>query len=518
MKKQVIAVALACVVLSAGCQQVPLDRYISSGDDDFISMEETPDLSYEVPVSTPGILINQLGYLAESPKVAVFKGDEIPDVFYVIDMEKEEVVYTGFLEDNGYNQKLGEYNGYGDFTDLRTPGNYYIEAPVIGRSYSFSIGNQVYDETFIESFKQYYYNRCGITLTEEYAGENAHNACHIGKAVLKEDASVGLDVTGGWHQDEKGQKNVTTAAGAVSVMLLSYELYESVFTDDMGIPESGNGIPDILDEVRYEIEWMLKMQDQQTGEVYAGVSVYGADEDASGKTSDIYVEPSSPEAERAFAMALAKFSYLYQNFDTEYATYCLKAADRAWKHAELDLVGESGGDNKWKFASAAELYRAAGQRSYHKYIEEYLSEEGCLEGQDEVTLLGCVTYISTKQSVNLDLCDQIMKMLMQKAEDISTDARDSVYLAAGGNEQDNNRQMLLNIMYLMVVNHIIENYEYGTIIESHLHYLLGKNDAAVSYVDRAGENSYKSAEDGIGIMKQFDTDSKLIFMLSGIIE
>jgi len=520
LRKQMMVIALACAVLLAGCQQIPLDKYIPipSGDDNFVSMEETPDLSYEVPASTPGILINQLGYMPESKKVAVFQGDELPDVFYVIDMESKETVYTGFLEEQGYNQELEEYNSYGDFSGLQTPGNYYIEAPVLGRSYSFSIGEDIYRDVFKEACRQYYYNRCGITLTTEYAGENAHNACHIGKVMLKEDTSVSVDVSGGWHQDEKGQKDVITAAQAMSVMLLSYELYEKAFTDDYEIPESGNGIPDILDEVKYEVEWMLKMQDKQTGEVYSGVSVYGSNNDASGKSSDIYLEPSSAEAERAFAMALAKFSYLYQNFDTEYATYCLQAADRAWKHAELDLSGESDETNKWKFAAAAELYRAAGQRSCHKYIEEFINSEENLYEQDEIVLMGCVTYISTKQKVELALCDQIMKMLMQQAERISEDANDNLYLAAANKEQDNNRQLLLNIMYLMVVNHIIANYEYGTAIENHLHYLFGRNDIAVSYVDGFGENSYGNGEENIGIMKQFDTDSKLIFMLSEVID
>ncbi len=132
--------------------------------------------------------------------------------------------------------------------------------------------------------------------------------------------------------------------------------------------------------------------------------------------------------------------------------------------------------------------------------------------------MGCVTYISTKQKVELALCDQIMKMLMQQAERISEDANDNLYLATANKEQDNNRQLLLNIMYLMVVNHIIANYEYGTAIENHLHYLFGRNDIAVSYVDGFGENSYGNGEENIGIMKQFDTDSKLIFMLSEVID
>ena len=515
MRKQKIMIVPLCVILLAGCGQIPSEN-IQSGENNFNSMEDTPDLSYEVPVSTPGILVNQLGYMTESTKIAVFKGEEMPEEFHVIDAESGDTVYTGFLEDKGYNQELSEYNSYGDFSSLQTPGIYYIEAPVLGRSYSFSVGDQVYDEIFREACRQYYYNRCGITLTTEYAGENAHNACHTGKALLKEDTSISLDVSGGWHQDEKGQKNVAVAAQTMSVMLLSYELYPDSFTDDMGIPESGNGVPDILDEVKYEVEWMLKMQDQKTGAVYAGVTIYSSNGDIPGKTADIYVEPASVEAERAFAMALAKFSYLYQNFDNEYATNCLKAADRAWKHALLYETDKDDKGDKWKFAAAAELYRAAGQGSYRKCVEEYLNREEGLEEQDEVILLGCVTYISTKQTVKLELCEKIMEMLMTRAEEISDTARSSIYFTAGNKEQDNNNQLLLDMMYLTVVNHVITNHEYETIIENHLHYFLGRNDKAVSYVDKAGENSYESIGSSLGITKQFDADSKLILMLSEI--
>lgn len=515
MGKHRFMIALVCVILLSGCGQIPLEN-TQSLENNFNSMEETPDLSYEVPVSTPGILVNQLGYMTDSTKIAVFKGKEMPDEFYVIDAESGTRVYTGSLEDKEYNQETLEYNSYGDFTGLKKPGSYYIEAPVLGRSYSFSIGDQVYDEIFTEACKQYYYNRCGITLTTEYAGENAHNACHTAKAVLKEDTSVSLDVSGGWHQDEKGQKNVAAAAQAMSVMLLSYELYPDIFTDDTGIPESGNGVPDLLDEVKYEVEWMLKMQDQQTGAIYAGVTIYSSTGDVPGKTADIYVEPTSAEADRAFAMALAKFSYLYQNFDNEYATNCLKAADRAWKHALLNETDREEQADQWKFAAAAELYRAAGQSGYRKYVEEYLNQEEFVSKQNEIILMGCVTYISTKQTVKLELCETIMKMLMTQAEEITESAESSIYLTLGNEEQDNNNQLLLDMMYLTVVNHVITNNEYETVIENHLHYFLGRNDKAVSYIDYAGENSYESIDSSLGIMKQFDADSKLILMLSEI--
>ncbi len=516
MKSNRILTILLCIVLLTGCMQpsVPRAAEESEAENSFTSMEEEPVLTYEVPVSIPGILVNQLGYLPGSTKVAVFNGQKMPTVFYVINEETGEIVYTGSLEAEGYDRGHDEYNSYGDFSELTTEGTYYIEAPILGRSYSFVIEEGIYDGIFEEACKQYYYNRCGMTLTEEYAGEAAHNACHIGNASLLEDISVSMDVTGGWHQDEKGQKSVVTASKTIAVMMLAYELYSGAFSDDVGIPESGNGIPDLLDEIKYEIDWLLKMQDAQTGAVYAGVTVYTPGEDASGKASDIYVEPASAEAEKAFAMALAKFSYLYQNYDTQYATVCLKAADRAFKHSEI--CDEEGVDN-WRFAAAAELYRAAGQQSFHMNIIEYLKKEDVMLQKDEIELLGGVAYISTKHKVRTDLCEIIMDGLMSQAEEISKTSKAALYLTAGNDKQDNNDQLLLEMMYLAVVNYIISNHEYQTVIENHLHYFLGRNAKAVSYIENTGERSYEALAGSMGIMKQFEADSKLIFMLSEVV-
>lgn len=479
----------------------------------FTSMEAEPDLSYEIPVSSPNILVNQLGYITESAKVAVFRGREMPETFQVIQKDTGEVVFTGHLEDKGYNEATQEYNSYGDFSEVCEPGAYYIEAAIIGRSYSFMIGDDLYDDVFKEACRQYYYNRCGMTLTRKYANDMAHNACHTGKALLREDISVSIDVSGGWHQDKKGSKEVEPAARNIAVMLLAYELYGSSFTDDTGIPESGNEIPDILDEVRYEVEWLLKMQDKATGAVYEGITVY---DQGAGKGTTSYVEPADLEASRAFAMVLAKFSYLYQYYDTAYATECLKAADRAWKYAQLNEAAEDK-MNEWKFAAAAELYRASGQQACYRYLSEYLSTEDYGENMDEVTFLGCVTYISTKQPVKLQLCEDITEILMNKAEDISEKARNSIYLTEESDRQDQNQQLLLNMMYLTMIDHMITNHEYDNIIENHLHYFMGRNENAICYIDYVGENNYRSIDENLGIMKQFDADSKLIFMLSEIV-
>lgn len=514
MQRIRIAAMILVLSLLAGCTEAGSKGTDTQTGNEITSMEAEADLTYEVPVSKPSILINQLGYFTDGAKLAILTGSEMPDFFHVVDAESGDIVYTGIPEDKGYNEDTKEYCSYGVFTEFQTAGTYYIEAPVLGRSYTFSLEQNIYDQVFREACKQYYYNRCGITLTEEYAGAAAHNACHTGKAMLREDSSVSIDVSGGWHQDEKGQKDVVKASKNIAVMLLAYELFQESFTDDAGIPESGNQVPDILDEIKYEIEWLLKMQNQNTGEVYAGVAVFEQKGTNPGKSADIYVEPASYEAGKAFAMVLAKFSYLYQNYDTEYATNCLKAADRAWKYVNLNDTTET---DSWKFAAAAELYRAAGQFTYHKYIVEYLTGENYKKGLDETSFLGCMTYISTKQKVTLSLCESAIKTIMDEAERVSQSARQSLYLTGGNEAQDNNGELLSNMMYLTAVDRIIKNHEYETIIENHLHYFMGRNAMAISYIDNVGANNYKDINNSLGIMKQFDADSKLIFMLSEIV-
>lgn len=516
-KMRIIAAAMLLFLLTA-CNFSQKETLPQNAEIQITSMENEPELSYEIPSSTPGILVNQLGYLSNSKKLAVFCGEELPDFFHVVSAETREIVYTGNVKKKGYQSEGAEYISYGDFTALTAQGKYYIEASVLGYSYTFQIGDGLYEDVLWDACKQYYYNRCGMTLTAEYAGEKAHNACHTGKAALRENASVSIDVSGGWHQDEKGSKDVEAAAQNIGIILLAYELHNDSFGDDMQIPESGNGIPDILDETRYEIEWLLKMQDEATGGVYRGVTGY--EQQGIGKQVSMYVEPLDMNAARAFSMALAKFSYLYLDYDAAFATDCLKAADRAWKYIRLNESRAGSGEPEFsdcQFAAAAELYRASGKQEYHNYVISYLEDNKLEECWNEAVFLGCATYISTQQKVQLELCENIVKLLLYKAEDITERAGESAYLVEMDEDQESHARMLSDMLYLTMVNHIITNQEYENIIEDHLHYLMGRNRNSVSYLDGIGEKSYTLVDESMGIMKQFDADSKLIFMLSEVV-
>lgn len=469
-----------------------------------------PEFHYEVPVESPNILVSQSGYEKDSKKIVIFRGENLPEQFHVIDSQSGKSVYTGEIMDQSYDQLIGEYNSYGDLEDLSEEGTYYIEADGIGRSYTFRIDEKIFAPVFQEASKRYYYNRCGMTLVTELAGEAAHSACHTKSSTFREGNQT-ADVTGGWHIEASGGKNVVKGSQVIANLLLAYELYPSAFTDDVGIPESGNKIPDVLDEIKYEIDWLLKMQDVKTGGVYSEVS--GTDQ----LRQETMIEPVSLEATAAFAAVMAKFSYFYQTYDEVFATKCLRAADQAWSFLEKARSEKEIGQ---RFFAAAELYRATGYRKFDLAVKEYLSSETKYDLMDDQVMLGLVTYISTKQKVDLELCQTIMKQLMSQAEQISKTSKSSQYLTNGDGTPEGNELILKQMVRLAVVDHVISNHEYETVIENHFYFLAGRNPLAINYTGYLDSETGKEGRLPIPeerIMNRFDLNSELIMILSEIL-
>lgn len=509
--KKLIGIVL-CIPLLAGCAYASEFSFDTRNvDEGFTTLGLSPEFDYEVPESLPSILTDQVGYAQNSSKIALFQGELLPDFFAVVDVDSGVKVYTGEIVQKGYDEKEGVLVSYGDFTSLQTPGRYYIEAEVIGQSYTFVIEENPYEELYDVALKQYYYNRCGLTLSSELAEEAAHNACHSKEAQLKESADVKMDVSGGWHIDEAYTRDVPTGCRTVNYLLLAYELYPQMFDDDLGIPESGNGIPDILDEVKYEVDWLLKMQDSTSGAVYSAVNSV----DNAAVSYLLYIDGITMDATIQFAATMAKFSYLYQNYDREFATRCLKAADRAYRNAGQYLKDVSPEEY---FYASTELYRATGGYGYHNVILNYLTENPLEDMENDFIFWGCVTYLSTKQRVDVNTCETMIDILMLEGENISYASKNSKFLVSMDEEESGTAALLRDITRLAVVDHIITNHEYATVLENHLHYMLGRNLRSISYLDGAGSRNYVDIDEKLGIMKQVELNAELVLMMSAIME
>ena len=505
-----LLVILLIIGLITGCENnISTKENTVPIDNSFISMEDEALITYEVPKSLPHIVVDQLGYLPNENKLVFFYGDMIPENFKVIDVSNNNTVYTGEVIDRGYNEEYKSNIGIGDFTIINAEGEYEIEAPLLGKSYRFSVKNDLYKEIFNEVCRIYYYNRCGTTITENLAGKNAHNACHTGYSVLRDDMTVHKEVQGGWHQDGTGSQNIIAASNVLANIMISYELYPKAFTDDTNIPESGNEIPDILDEIRYEVEWFLKMQDDTSGAVYSGITV----NDTNNKVVS-YVENPTIDSTYAFSMALAKFSYIYQKYDKKFATICLQAADRAWKYASLNEK-DTDSESEYKLPAAAEIYRASGLKDCKDFLDKYFDEE-FTNDVSGIKYYGWFTYLNTTQKVDVDVCEKLIGIIMKQSEEISTLSRESAFLVPCDLEQLNNTDLLDKMMNMILVDYVITNHEYDTIIENYLHYFLGRNLLSVSYIDNTGTNNYININESMGIMKQFENNSKLLFLLSKV--
>ncbi|MCR5157098.1 MAG: glycoside hydrolase family 9 protein [Butyrivibrio sp.] len=485
-----------------------------TGQDNFefsISGLKSEDVSYEVPKQTPNILVDQKGFKTSSEKTVVFRGEELEGTFGIYDLDSGKLVYTGEISKPVFNEELGEYDSFGRFNDFDAEGSYFIRTGVVGESYSFGISGDYYAEILEDACKKYYMNRCGIAVSENYGGGVAHSACHTKSARLQEDPEVQIDVTGGWHMDEQAGRDTGLGCRIADNLLLAYEMNIDVFGDETGIPESGNNIPDILDEVRYEAQWLLKMQDTRTGGIY-GAAVTDTSGGSDIFTAPVVVTPVSMDATIGFASMMARFSYCYQQFDPDFATTCLKAADRAWT---CFLNNKKAIDETAAYKAAAQLYRATGSDTYHEVIKSFFAKSDFFElfENDENIFMGSVSYMSTNQSVDREMCESLMKALMKKASGVAERAGKSPYLVCSGAGKKDFDGLLSDMRCLTITDHIIYNHEYTTIIENHVHYLMGMNPEAVNYVTDDTERTYADTGD-IGIMNDPGRDALFIIMLS----
>ena len=244
---------------------------------------------------TDRMMIDQFGYLPEMVKVAVIsdpqQGFNAPSPYTpgtTLEVRKastNELVFSGAVtawKSGAIHDQSGDKIWWFDFSNVTCPGSYYLYDPATDkRSYTFDIGLNVYKEVAKQAVRMFYYQRCGVAKQEPFANFKwTDTACHLRSTQdtkcrfvsAPNDASTERDLTGGWHDAGDYNKYVNFTTGTLSDLLFAYQNNPGLWTDDFGIPESGNGAPDLLDEIKVELDWLLKMQSAD-GSVLSKVSV-----------------------------------------------------------------------------------------------------------------------------------------------------------------------------------------------------------------------------------------------------
>ncbi len=451
--------------------------------------------AYESPIIT-----NQIGYKPDAKKSAVIRQKPNVDgtvTAHVVNADTKEVVYSAPIGNAVENTSAGETDYIFDFSEVKTAGKYYIQCDGIEDvSYNFEISDNVYNNLLDSSVKMLYLQRCGTEVKDD---KFSHPSCHDTIAtVYKTDKQI--DVTGGWHDAGDYGRYVVPAAKAVADLLYAYQANPAMYSDNIGIPESNNGTADVLDEARYEIEWMLKMQNKETGGVYHKVScdVFPGYVMPEKETKPLIVMPETTTSSADFAASLALAYEVYKDIDSNFAATCLDAAKKAYSWAKAnpnqlylanpdDISTGAYEDKNAKdelYWAALQLYRATGDNSYLSDVSTAST------GLDWATVgdYGNIAILTMKDvDKNSDVYKNALSAVLKQADDFVNISKAVPYSVAltkynwGSNMTVANAGIILGIAY-----NATGEAKYLDVANAQLDYLLGKNPLGTSFVTGFG--------------------------------
>ena len=478
----------------------------------------------------PAIRLNQLGFYPKAPKEAVVIGDGPERDFYIRQAGTEKIVFTGKLTTSGAHPRLAPENRIADFSRFRKPGTYFIEIPGLGRSYLFDIKKDVHRRAALGALKGFYYQRTFVDLPSRYAGPWARAAGHPDTAVyihgsaatLQRPEGTIISSPYGWYDAGDYNKYIVNSGITVATLLSLYEDFPGDCRNlRVDIPESGNSLPDVLDEALFNLRWMLTMQDSYDGGVYhklTNANFDPMDVMPAKAISKRYVVQKSITATLDFAAVMAQASRIFKQFDREmphFADSCLIAAEQAWqwakqnpearydqqemnKHYEPDIVtggyGDSDPGDEWIWA-AIELWITTQKGGYKDAVQSFADHKVPLPAWNTVRTLGYYSLIRLQQklpsSVWHDEIERVKKNILSMADSMVIGASTHPFHTVMGRyDRDyvwGSSAVAANQgIFLMQAYRIAQDKKYLQAALTNLDYLLGRNATGYCFLTGFG--------------------------------
>jgi endoglucanase len=460
------------------------------------------------------IKINQIGYYPGSTKIAVVSGYTGGE-FSVIDAETGEIVYVSELHAPKSWEFSGEQVSLADFSELTMPGRYRVVHETAGSSYEFEISDQIFRELSKASIKAYYYNRISTELKEEHAGIWARQPGHPDDVVyIHESAASAERPSGtvisspkGWYDAGDYNKYAVNSGISTYTLLAAYEHFPEYFRNlSLNIPETENGIPDILDEIRWNLDWLLTAQDPHDGGVYHKVTT----KNFSGivmpheATAERYAVMKSTSGTLNFAAVMATAYRIYDNYDPIFAAKAIAAAKRAWEWAvqnpeqyyiqpadiQTGAYGDRNLSDEFDWA-AAELYITTLEDKYWNSRNFHEINVG-VPSWSYVRPLAWVSlaYHRDRLSAAADI-GLIEQRIIEQGDELLEEYQRSAYrVTMGRYERDfvwgSNGVIGNHSLMLLQAYRVTGDETYLNAAQANLDYILGKNATGYSFVTGFG--------------------------------
>jgi endoglucanase len=476
----------------------------------------------------PMLALNQTGYYPNATKIVVLITDHPVSGFEIINAATKKVVFsekpTALKQSNNSSLKTQ----VADFSSVSVPGRYIYTDGREGISHEFYIGPKVQSNLAVASLKAFYFQRVSMPLTREYAGQWERLAGHPDTKVVihpsardkRDNVDSIISSPGGWYDAGDYNKYIVNSGITMGTLLSAYEDFGFYFdTLSVGIPESGNNLPDLLDEVLYNLRWMLTMQDPADGGVYHKCTNAAFDGTVMPGVTKLsrYIVQKSTAATLDFAAVMAQAGRVFKKFDKQLpglSDSCMKAAKRSWNWSiknpallynqdSMNLIyspkvttgayGDRILDDEWFWAST-ELYLTTGEVEYEAKMKTGLEAGFSLPTWARVHMPGI--YSILRLDKNTERVKAVKtKLLILADEYISSISSNAFLTVMGSRKSDFNWGSNSNAANqgILMVNawKLTGNIKYANAALSNLDYICGRNATGYHFVTGFGKRSPK---------------------------
>lgn len=470
--------------------------------------------------------VNQVGYHAEGQKVAVAE-PEVKSRTFTLKDSKGRTVWKGKAVRTAVSPFSDKTRQVVDFSKVSKPGTYTLTAGK--HKQQVIIAEKPYGDIAVAAMKSYYLQRTGMPIEEKYAGKYARPAAHPDTNVQihpsaaspQRPAGTVIESPYGWYDAGDYNKYIVNSGFTVGTMLMAYQINkENLDKMNLNIPESGNNIPDFLDEIMYNLKWMLTMQDPADGGVYHKLTTPNFEGFIMPKDckQQRYVVQKSTQAALDFAATMALAARIYNAY-SEYGEFCKEAtsaAERAYAWAVKNpgvMYDQPGNNEKYDpdvatgmyddknaedefFWAATELYLTTKQTAYLAQAKAFSPKKFMLPSWGNISGLGAMQWLNqvilgTEEAK--DICTNCMKKSLKTQcdkwiEEMNGSSFHSVtgnhaedFIWASNSEMGAGRGIMLMYQYALT-----KDSKYRDAAMSTLDYIFGRNATGYCFVTGFG--------------------------------
>lgn len=516
-------------------------------DDMYLSDTQFTPPPAEAAVAVPAVRVNQNGYLPAQIKVATLVSDSPSPVKWQLVDADGKTLAEGESKVKGADAHSGDNVHTIDFSSFTGHGKNLVLKAGDAESDAFDVDADVYKQLRYDALNFFYQNRSGIEIKMPFARQEqwARPAGHLpDKVTCAPDALLQkggwpagsgckytLDVTGGWYDAGDHGKYVVNGGISVWTMLNQYERAKALGGDlkavgdkKLNIPESGNGVADILDEARWGLTFLLEMQaveGDKAGMVHHKMhdehwTALGLPPDKDPEVR--YLRPVTTAATLNLAAVAAQAARIWKGIDGKFSTQCLTAAEKAWTMAQkfpelyAPVDTQDGGgpydDNYLKdefYWAASELYVTTGKKEYYDSLAANPHHKD-LQNADGTESIVTWKETAGAGAITLAVVPNKLKKEEVEAQRARLVAVADKYLAAteregygtplnpkgAGYPWGSNSFVLNNMMVMALAHDFTKDKKYVTGLVSGMDYLLGRNPMGQTYITGYGERPLKN--------------------------